>query len=114
MSDSLTDYLTAIRFYERLAHGELYPGTLGEILSEQLARFLRGDVSEQFVIDLATVINREVIHLHPVFEENAVVSACCEIDDLQFMDAKKRTKMAPVALRSAYEILKAGAGNGSS
>ena len=63
MTDDITGYLTSIAFYERVERGELSPRALGEILCQQLARFFRAEVSEQFIIDITNTIYYEVIEL---------------------------------------------------
>jgi hypothetical protein len=69
------------------------------------------EVSEKFIVDLAVVINREIMDLQPVLEEHAVVSVCCAIDDLRFMSNEERSEISLTVLRWAYQTLRAEVGN---
>ncbi len=100
---AVKEYLKGLDFYDRIDQDQFTIGELKGIFIENLEKYFKDKVSQDFIILLGTTLSREFIG---TIEDDTLLTIGCMIEDLSFLKPRKSKKERDEVLKSALKLLK--------
>lgn len=100
---AVKEYLTSLGFDNRIDRGQFTIDKLRGILLENLEKYFKNEVSQDFVILLGTRLSHEFIG---TVEDDLLLTVGCMIEDLSFLKPRRSKEKREKTLKSVLELLK--------
>lgn len=99
---AVEEYLTSLDFDNRIDRGQFTIDELKGILVENLEKYFKGEVTQDFIILLGTRLSYGFI---ANIEDDALLTATCMIEDLSFLKPRRSKEERDKTLKSVLELL---------
>lgn len=100
---AVEEYLTSLDFDDRIDRSQFTVDELKGILIENLEKYFKNEVSQDFIVLLGTRLSHEFIG---TIEDDTLISATCMMEDLSFSKPRRSREGREKVLKSALKLLK--------